>query len=352
MRLGQLDVSVSSLVATYDPDVLVELLGDNDLSAGQSPAQVAELLDDLVDDARGVDPGIDVVLGQDPRPNTQPSSRAAEHPDQPSWPASSTRRARAWSQRTSPATTTCRTPGTARTPTPAASSRSRPRSRTPCTRWTPPSRPPVPIPTVPLGPRIPPVLSATAGVGNVQLSWIRSPGSQKSDVYLRDVSAGGPFQKVASDQTGTAYTVTGLTAGHTVELQTRPYKGFWIAEPDAWSNVVQVQVLGTVHPSRGGAGAGAGSGPRRAGAPQPTRPAHLRAGGARRNVVHLAGRDHGPMRTGAGSCPVQRRGVRARASVGEGQAVCPGGLGPVGRGPRWRRRRARLVVDRCLRLTR
>jgi hypothetical protein len=100
------------------------------------------------------------------------------------------------------------------------------------------------LPDVPRGPRIPPVLSATAGLGQVEASWVRSPGAKESEVWLRDVTAGGSWERSAQHVTDTDHTLTGLPPWHHVQLQTAPIKGAWRAAPDAWSNVVDVEVLG------------------------------------------------------------------------------------------------------------
>jgi lysophospholipase L1-like esterase len=242
MRLGSLDVPIATLVSTYHPDVLLELLGDNDLSDGKTPAQVSSMLQGLVDQARAADPAVDVVLGQDPRPQTQPSSsalnaliaqlaaqldtpgsrvvatNAAGYDDlQDTWDGAHPN-ARGELKIAAQFENALHQMGTA---FPVAD----------------------PVPAVPLGPRIPPVLSAALQQETVTLEWVRSPGSQKSDVWERDVTAGEAWHRVAADVSGLAHTVTGVPDGHQVQFQTRPYKGFLIAEPDAWSNVVQVPVL-------------------------------------------------------------------------------------------------------------
>lgn len=62
--LGWPAFSVSTLVADYQPDVVVELLGVNDLDGlGASIATVYGELGDLVSDARASKPDVDVVLG-------------------------------------------------------------------------------------------------------------------------------------------------------------------------------------------------------------------------------------------------------------------------------------------------
>lgn len=62
LSLGALDGQVE-LIATYRPDVLVEMLGVNDIVFGdRTTTQVVGLLDALVADARAADPNVDVVL--------------------------------------------------------------------------------------------------------------------------------------------------------------------------------------------------------------------------------------------------------------------------------------------------
>ena len=248
MKLADLEVPIGTLVSTYHPDVVLAMLGDNDLSAGTTPTQVGALLEDLVDDARASQPGVAVVLGHDPRPHTQPNSPALNAEIDARAAALDTPSARVVVANTDAGYDDLQDTWDGAHPNARGELKIAAAFENALHQVDAAFPAAGPIPTVPLGPRIPPVLSATAGVGTVQLSWIRSPGSQKSDVYARDVTAGGPFQKVASDQTGTAYTVAGLTAQHQVQLQTRPYKGFWLAEPDAWSNVVAVTVLDTLTP--------------------------------------------------------------------------------------------------------
>ncbi|MDT9591572.1 GDSL-type esterase/lipase family protein [Nocardioides zeae] len=67
MRLDRLDVPVRQLVAQTTPDVLVEMLGINDLRAGVKPAVSVETVRTLVADARAASPRVDVVLVELPQ---------------------------------------------------------------------------------------------------------------------------------------------------------------------------------------------------------------------------------------------------------------------------------------------
>lgn len=63
MSLSELDVSVASLVRSLGPDVLVEMLGINDLRTDEvPPAVLLEQIRLVISDARSVSPGIDIVL--------------------------------------------------------------------------------------------------------------------------------------------------------------------------------------------------------------------------------------------------------------------------------------------------
>ena len=245
MRLSDQERPIGELVTGYDPDVMLVLLGDNDLSAGTSPHAVGDLLADLVYDARAVDPGIDIVMGKDPRPHTQPKAmelndeivaRAAQLDS----PGSRVLVADPFTYAYDDLTDTWdgahpNARGELKIAAAFENALHALDAALPAAE---------PIPTVPLGPRVRPALSATAGAGSVELSWSRSPGSEESDVWVRDVTAAGPFQKVGDGVTGTTYAVTGLAPWHVVEAYTVPYKGFWPAEPDAWSAVTAAEVLG------------------------------------------------------------------------------------------------------------
>jgi hypothetical protein len=174
MRLADLDVPVTDLVSTYHPHVLVEMLGDNDLSAGSSPAQVADLLHGLVDEARAVDPGIDVVLGQDPRPHTQPDSASLN--------SLITQLA---GQLDSPGSRVVATDVAGYDDLQDTWDGAHPNARGELKVAAEvedalhqvdvglPAADPVPV--VPLGPRVPPVLTARGAVGSAELGWVRSP---------------------------------------------------------------------------------------------------------------------------------------------------------------------------------
>ena len=246
MSLAFQDQPIAQLVTAYHPDVVLELLGVNDLTFLQeTPSQVAGLTEDFIDDARGADPAVDVVLGRVPQPavpavatfNGLLDDLAARLDD----PGAGARVVTADSDAGYDLAEDTFDNGHPNShgelkiaagfeDALAGLGIGRPAQR--------------PLADLPRGPRIAPVLSATASVGAVSLSWVRSPGSQKSEVWLRDVTGGDGWVQVDPGVTGTASEIDGLPQWHRVEVQTRPYKGFWQAAADAWSNVVTVEVVG------------------------------------------------------------------------------------------------------------
>lgn len=64
MRIAALDIPITDLVATYTPDVVITMLGVNDLLDGREPAAVAADVAAFVESARSVRPGVAVVLGE------------------------------------------------------------------------------------------------------------------------------------------------------------------------------------------------------------------------------------------------------------------------------------------------
>ena len=100
-----------------------------------------------------------------------------------------------------------------------------------------------PLPEVPRGPRIKPVLTATSTLRDLHLMWLRSPGAQESEVLVRDMTTGEGWHQVLAHLTGSTYDLTGLPAWHRFQVQVVPTKWNWRALEDAWSNVVDVQVV-------------------------------------------------------------------------------------------------------------
>ena len=97
-----------------------------------------------------------------------------------------------------------------------------------------------PLPSVPLGPRLPAVLSVAVTCGHAVLSWRRSPGADTTPVSVRDVTAGTPWTVVADQVEETTWSSGPLPIGHRLQYRVLPRKGVHLALPDIASNVVSV----------------------------------------------------------------------------------------------------------------
>jgi lysophospholipase L1-like esterase len=101
---------------------------------------------------------------------------------------------------------------------------------------------PRPLPEVPLGPRIPPVLEVIPGDREASLSWIRSPGATSHRVWRRSGDSDDPAVLVA-EVDGSGWLDTGLDNATDYTYQVQPIKGTTQALPDAWSAPVTVVPL-------------------------------------------------------------------------------------------------------------
>jgi lysophospholipase L1-like esterase len=85
---------------------------------------------------------------------------------------------------------------------------------------------PRPYPSVPLGPRTAPHLSASPGDGEADLTWEPSPGATGYYVYVRNVTAGETaFRKLPYPVPGSSWTAGLLVNGATYEFQLGATKG-------------------------------------------------------------------------------------------------------------------------------
>ena len=234
--------TVGDLVDDYHPDVVVEMLGVNDLAfGGKTPAQLVGMLHDFVDQARAADPGVDVVLGQIPQPwrsdvatfNPMLGDLADDLDTELSHVVSADTDA-SYSLADSFDSAHPNARGELKIAAAFEDALALLGVGPVADR---------PLPEVPLGPRIPPTLSATGGLHQALVGWVRSPGSHQSEIWARDVTAAEGWHRVAEHETGISATVGGLPGWHRVQLRTAPFKGTQRAAEDAWSNVVEVEVL-------------------------------------------------------------------------------------------------------------
>lgn len=237
---------IGDLVLAYDPDVIVEALGVNDLTfLGRDPAAVADDLRRFVTDARAADPEVDLVLGRQPQTwydrvpafNALVDEVAAELDDEVSRVVVAAldegfaQRVHTWDSAHANAL------GEVQVAAAVAGA---------LAELGVAAAFPQPLPTVPLGPRRAPALAATATDGGAALAWTGSPGADREIVWSRDVTAGGRWQRLPEEVpeplTG-SYELRGLTNGHRYALMLQPAKGYWAAAPDVRSNVELVRPL-------------------------------------------------------------------------------------------------------------
>jgi hypothetical protein len=230
--IGFPSFSVSDLVATYQPDVVVELLGVNDFNGlGASVDTVDQELGQLVADARGQKPDVYLVLGglgsdwiqNVPEFNDQLPDLAA----QLDTPASRVVAADPphlvqgvdTYEFVHPSAT-----GEVKIAANIADALSGLGIGPPATR---------PLPVVPNGPRDPAALTLIPGDGEVALSWTLPLGADRVYVEQRDLDATDPsWQRVADPvvrpQLGTV--VDGLVDGDRYGFRVRAAKGTAVAE--------------------------------------------------------------------------------------------------------------------------
>jgi lysophospholipase L1-like esterase len=237
--LGMPAFSISQLVADYQPDVVVELLGVNDLNGlGASVATVDDELGDFVGDARAQNPDVAVVLGalgsdwisKVPEFNAQlpglahsldtPTSRVVA-----AAPPHLVQGVDTY-EFVHPSAT-----GEVKIAADVADALSTLGVGPPAAR---------PLPVVPNGPRAPASLTATAGETSASLSWTLPLGADRVYVEQRDLDAADPSWERATDpvvlpEIGTDLCC--LVPGDRYRFRLRAAKGTAVAE-DIASNVV------------------------------------------------------------------------------------------------------------------
>lgn len=250
------DIPADRLVEDYRPDVVVEMLGVNDLLYGASPETVAARTADLVDEVHGVDPEVDVVLAEatqtwfagvadfndllgdvaaaaDPSAGQVVVARTASGYDLD---------ADTWD------TSHPNAQGEVKIAAAVADSLSELGVGPPATR---------PLPDPPVGPRTGAEVAAVAGDGFVTLTWAGPPGATAQYVWGRDVTSGDRWRRLPFRVAGRTWTGYLLTNGHRYRYRLQPVKGDDEPEGAVFSNVVEaVPFLPPVAPSglRGTAG--------------------------------------------------------------------------------------------------
>jgi lysophospholipase L1-like esterase len=230
--LGWPAFSVSALVADYQPDVVVELLGVNDFAGlGSSVATVDDELRTLVSDARAQKPDVDVVLGalgsdwitNVPEFNAQLPALAASL-DTP------TSRIVA-----SAPPHLVQDVDTYEFVHPSATGEVKIAAEIDDALSTLGIGPPAerPLPTVPNGPRDPAQLSVVPGDTSAALSWSLPLGADRVYVEQRDLDAADPGWHRQADPVvlpARGTDLDGLVPGDRYQVRVRAAKGTAVAE--------------------------------------------------------------------------------------------------------------------------
>lgn len=236
MWVGLPDVPIGTLVATYDPDVVVEMLGANDVLSGDPPELVVQRVADFVEEARSAKPTVDVVLAE-----------ATQH-----WFAgvpelnAGLDEVAASSTSADSAVVVADT-ATGYQPGPDTWDNSHPNARGEVRIAAavadslhllgvgPPAARPLALPQV--GPRTGAWLSARAGDGSAELQWTGPPGATAQYVWLRDRTLGEPWRRLPVPVTGSSWSTGWLSNGHLYDFRLQPVKGDDEPEGRVFSNV-------------------------------------------------------------------------------------------------------------------
>ncbi|WP_435769247.1 GDSL-type esterase/lipase family protein [Nocardioides sp. SYSU DS0651] len=234
------DVPIPDLVAVHQPDVVVVMLGVNDLLYGVPTEQVSQRLRDVVAEARSVRPDVDVVLAEAtqrwfagvPELDAAMAAAAEELSTEQSRvvlaPASAGYELAADTWDGSH---------------PNARGEVRIAAAVADALATLGVGAPVPRPLVlpPVGPVVGATLSATRGDRRATLAWVGPDGATSHRLWRRDTDVTKTWSLVPGSlpRDGTR-AVTGLVNGHHYEFRLQPVKGDDEPEGPAHSNVVRV----------------------------------------------------------------------------------------------------------------
>lgn len=239
MMLEFPDVPIAHLVAEYDPDVVVEMLGVNDLYWRDSPQGVLGRVEAFVDEARSAKPTVELVLSEAPQiwrehvpefnaglAELAPTLDTAESPlVVADVDAGFDEFADTW-DRTHP-----NARGEMKIAAGVADALSVLGVGAPADR---------PVPRVPLGPRMAPDLTATPGNGAARLRWSGAQGATGEYVWVRDRTLRERWHRLAFPLQGSTWVASGLTNGHRYAFRLQPVKGSWAAASDVRSGAIVV----------------------------------------------------------------------------------------------------------------
>ncbi len=242
MRFDSLETPIGELVEEFAPDIVVVMLGVNDVvfSVPQATGEVVdERLRDFVAEARAADPEVSFVASRIPQgwfeeaaaynalvPDTAAELSTEESPiavaapddgfDQPD---------DVWD------TVHPNARGEVQIAAAVADALAELGVGDPAPR---------PLPDVDVGPRFAPSLTVVPGDRSAQLTWLNPPGVLEEIVEMRDVTAGEGWAEHGSPSEESGLVVSGLVNGHTYAFRLRPKRGYWAAPPDVRSPTVAV----------------------------------------------------------------------------------------------------------------
>lgn len=240
MRLAGMQPPVGELVRTHRPDVVVELLGINDLVWGRAgPSEVEDRMSELVADARAADPGVDVVLGGLPQTwfegVSELNSRLADLAERLDTDSS-----RVVTAATGEGFIEGVDTYDAAHPSATGEVKVAAGVADALTGLGIGSPYPRPLPQVANGPRKPALLTVQPGDGSAYLSWRSPAGASAAFIWIRDRSVGEPWTRLPLPITDDTWTAGGLVNGHDYEFRLQSAKGAAVAQ-DVFSNVVGVR---------------------------------------------------------------------------------------------------------------
>ena len=234
----QPELAIGPEVATYQPDVVIEVLGHNDLRWGWSPQETLDMAARFVQEVRDAKPDTRLVLSTVPN---------VQYDHMSEYNALLAQTAPTWSTPESPVVVSDPSPGW--DPTTDTCDNTHPSAigevkiaaaqQDALAGWgigSPASRP---LPEPPVGPRLPAVLSVAPGDGQATLSWQLPPGGTAVLISTRDVTQGDPWRQLPYAVGGTSWLSGGLRNGDTYAYRLNVLKHDCLAA-DVDSNVATV----------------------------------------------------------------------------------------------------------------
>lgn len=236
MRISEMRFSVGEQVRLHHPDVVVLMLGINDLLAARSPELVADHVARTVAEVRATSPGTDLVLAHAPQTWVGPAVVAFNDRLDALAPQLDTPGSRVVAAATSAGLTSADAWDRLH-PDPVGEVKiARAVLDALATLGhTPPVAELGDLPAPHRGPVLPVTglravhRGGDAAPYDVQLSWTRAPGATGHQVAHRDLTAGTGWTTVQVATPATSTTVVGLAAGHTHELAVLPVRGTTVA---------------------------------------------------------------------------------------------------------------------------